>query len=147
MQRETLPAVEHAATLPASILQAGRRLTADRGNQVVGIADDRHRLRLLLDVLDLDLLLLLLLGGLLLGLLLGSCGGGGGLLLSLLLRLLLRLSLRLCLRLLLLNHGGGFIRDDGGVGRVRIQSAVHQTVVSVQFRFRSESFAASQTRE
>lgn len=111
MQREAFSAVEDATALTTGILETGRRLTADRGDQVIWISDDCHRLRLLLDVLNFDLLLLLLLlllGGLLLRLLLGSLCGSGCLLLGLLLCLLLSLSLRLGLslrlRLLLLNH-------------------------------------------
>lgn len=88
MQRETLTTVKHTPAFSASILQAWRRFSANCGDQIVGISNDGHCLRLLLNVLDLDLLLLLLLLG---GLLLGSGGGSCCLLLSLSLRLSLKI--------------------------------------------------------
>lgn len=134
MKRESFSAVEHTAALSAGILQAWRRLTADRSDQVVRIANDSHGLGLLLDVLDLDLLLRLLLSCLsclLRGLLLSRLLLGCGLLLScLLLRLSLRLSLSL--RLLLLNHCSGFVRHDGSIWSVWIESAVDHSVVAVE---------------
>lgn len=86
MQRQTFATVENTAALSASILQARRGFAAYCRYQVVGISDYCHRLWLLLDVLDFDLLLLLLL---LLSRLLSS-GGCLGCLLSLCLLLSLK---------------------------------------------------------
>lgn len=128
MQCESLAAVEHTATLSASILQARWRLAADCRNQIVRIADDSHGLRLLLNVLNLDLLLLLLL--LLMGL---SLGLSLSLSLSrLLLGLGLRLLLSLSLRLLLLNHRCCFVSDDCSVWCVGVQTAVNKSIVGIQ---------------
>lgn len=80
-----------------------------------------------------------LLLGLLLRLLLGSGRG--------LLSLLLSLLLGSLLRLLLMNHCGGFVRNNCGVWRVWIKSTVDQPIMSVQFSFRGEPFAASQAWE
>lgn len=61
MQGESLATVEHASALSASVLETRWSFPAERGDQIVRVAHDSHCLRLLLDVLDLNLLLLLLL--------------------------------------------------------------------------------------
>lgn len=147
MQRESFSTVEHTSALSAGVLEARRRFSADCGDQVVRISNYRHCLRLLLDVLNLNLLLLLLLLSLLLRLLLGCLSGGRCLLLRLLLSLLLCLGLCLSLRLLLLNHRGGFVCDDCRVGRVGVESTVHQSIVSIELRLRCKTFAACEAWE
>lgn len=149
VKRQRFPAIEGTATLAARVLWPRRRFrrTLSRSNRRYDISRVHilHRLLtlmvLLLNLLNLNVLLLLLLGGLLLGLLLSLLLGGGllsgglllcsllgrGLLLSLLLSgLLLGCLLSRLLLLLLLGIGGDHrVRgDDGGVGRVRVDSAV-----------------------
>lgn len=151
VKRQRFPAIEGTATLAARVLWPRRRFrrTLSRSNRRYDISRVHilHRLLtlmvLLLNLLNLNvlLLLLLLLGGLLLGLLLSLLLGGGllsgglllcsllgrGLLLSLLLSgLLLSCLLSRLLLLLLLGIGGDHrVRgDDGGVGRVWVDSAV-----------------------
>lgn len=148
VKRQRFAAIEGTATLAARVLWPRRRFrrTLSRSNRRNYIARVHilHRLLtlmvLLLNLLNLNVLLLLL-GGLLLGLLLSLLLGGGllsgglllcsllgrGLLLSLLLSgLLLSCLLSRLLLLLLLGIGGDHrVRgDDGGVGRVRVDSAV-----------------------
>lgn len=149
VKRQRFPAIEGTATLAARVLWPRRRFrrTLSRSNRRYDISRVHilHRLLtlmvLLLNLLNLNVLLLLLLGGLLLGLLLSLLLGGGllsgglllcsllgrGLLLSLLLSgLLLSCLLSRLLLLLLLGIGGDHrVRgDDGGVGRVRVDSTV-----------------------
>ena len=134
MQRESFAAVKNASTFPTGVLKTRWCFSADRGDQVVWISNYRHRLRLLLDVLNLCLSLLLCsLSCLLLSLLLCS------------LRLCLGLSLHL--RLLLLNHRANFVGDDCCVGRIRIQSTMHQSIMCIELCFRCESFAARKARK
>ena len=132
MECQRFPAVERAATLAARELRLARvfgRALAGGGDR----RDDvtvRHVLHLLLalvvlDLLHLDVLLLVLLLAL-----------GLGLLLGLLLRLLLRV-----------RRHDGVGRDDGGVGRVRIDTAVRVAVVCVQLRLGAETLAARNARE
>jgi hypothetical protein len=145
MKSEPLATVEDTSALTTSVLKTGRCLAANCG-QDVWIADNSDSLWLLLNVLNLNLLVLLLLLRLD-GCLLSSC-----LLLSLLLscRLLLGLLVScgllscvlLSLRLLLLDDSGRFVRDDGGVWRVGVETSVHQSIVCIQFGFRCKALAA-----